>query len=280
MDRHNIGTVIGLDDANGQVLVAFVSAKGATAERTLPWQQVQILDKDTPERESDGRRRTALETAVAAMRRQTSDWYQPPRCSRRRARRRARLPIRRATSASIAPPPSSRPTEPDWLVGLIGARPAKAMPVAGLGRRRTRHRRAPAPVATDPALDLDPTLSTQLAAARVWLADYSDAPAVPPCHPAITASWSRAAGELDAIFDSAPADYRELIAELRDGGQLSFDDTTQLLADALAAQDARTRWILAHWPHVVEYAETTRALDLEYATPRVERSRGRGHLTT
>ena len=67
--------------------------------------------------------------------------------------------------------------------------------------------------------------------------------------------------ELDSILDSAPADYRKLIAELRDGGQLSFEDTTELLADALAAQDVRTRWILAHWPHVVEYAEVGRGIE-------------------
>ncbi len=71
-----------------------------------------------------------------------------------------------------------------------------------------------------------------------------------------------------AIFDSAPADYRKLIAELRDSGQLSFDDTTELLADAIAAQDARTRWILAHWPHIVEYAEIGRAREAQ--TPQLD----------
>ena len=101
----------------------------------------------------------------------------------------------------------------------------------------------------------------QTTAARVWLADYTDAPATPVITPRDHTELVARRQELDAILDSAPADYRTLIAQLRDGGQLSFDDTTELLADALAAQDVRTRWILAHWPHVVEYAETTTAVE-------------------
>lgn len=123
--------------------------------------------------------------------------------------------------------------------------------------------------------DLDAGLWERAAAARVWLADYTDVPAVPAIEPRDHAQLVTRRRELDAIFESAPADYRKLITELRDGGQLSFDDTTELLADALAAQDARTRWILAHWPHVVEYAELGRALDemaerLGFDTPAYE----------
>jgi hypothetical protein len=64
---------------------------------------------------------------------------------------------------------------------------------------------------------------------------------------------------LDAILDAAPLDWRPLIAELRTG-QLSFDDTDTLLADAATGQDSRRRWILEHWPRVVEHHEATATL--------------------
>jgi len=35
----------------------------------------------------------------------------------------------------------------------------------------------------------------------------------------------------------------------------------ELLADALAAQGDRQRWILEHWPHVVEYSQLRTAID-------------------
>src|SRR5690606_35652034 len=44
-DRHIIGTVIGLDDDHGRVLVQFVAASGHSAERLLPWEQIEILDR-------------------------------------------------------------------------------------------------------------------------------------------------------------------------------------------------------------------------------------------
>ena len=48
-DRHNIGTVVGVDDAAGNVRVGFVSNQGAIAERDLPWQHVAVLDRERPQ---------------------------------------------------------------------------------------------------------------------------------------------------------------------------------------------------------------------------------------
>ena len=48
LDRHNIGTVIDVDDRAGTVHVGFVSADGKTAERDLTWQHVVILDAAAP----------------------------------------------------------------------------------------------------------------------------------------------------------------------------------------------------------------------------------------
>lgn len=166
----------------------------------------------------------------------------------------ARLRVDRAAAQLAA-------EQRDWLVALIGTRPASAMPaqvwgdaVRDLATHQLRfHEHLVMP-------DLAGGLWDRIAAMRVRLAVYTDAPAVPAIELRDHAQLVTRRRELDAIFESAPADYRKLITELRDGGQLSFDDTTQLLVAALAAQDARTRWILAHWPHVVEYAETARAL--------------------
>jgi hypothetical protein len=65
--------------------------------------------------------------------------------------------------------------------------------------------------------------------------------------------------ELDAIIATAPADQRLTIAALI-GGQLTLTDTDDLLRDALAQQGDRRRWILEHWPHIVEVAEVELAV--------------------
>jgi hypothetical protein len=40
-------------------------------------------------------------------------------------------------------------------------------------------------------------------------------------------------------------------------GELSLDDTHELLLAALEQQNARRAWIIEHWPHIVEYHELT-----------------------
>jgi hypothetical protein len=58
---------------------------------------------------------------------------------------------------------------------------------------------------------------------------------------------------------SAPADWRPTIRRLQTG-QLSLDDTGELLRTALEGQQARRQWILVNWTHVVEYQEINRTL--------------------
>lgn len=74
--------------------------------------------------------------------------------------------------------------------------------------------------------------------------------------------------ELDEILTTAPTDCRHIIDELR-SGQLSFEDTKELLDTALTQQDARRTWIIEHWPHIVEYQEIDRALLLGHHSPTV-----------
>ena len=67
--------------------------------------------------------------------------------------------------------------------------------------------------------------------------------------------------QLDEILATAPDDQHDLIARLRDGNQLTLADTTEALQAAMETQGARRDWILANWPHVVEYAEISRAIE-------------------
>src|SRR5690606_31864780 len=76
--------------------------------------------------------------------------------------------------------------------------------------------------------------------------------------------------ELDERFETAPPDQRDLIARLRDGNQLTLADTTEALNAALEAQGSRRDWILANWPHVVEYAEITRAIETRTYGPELD----------
>jgi hypothetical protein len=52
----------------------------------------------------------------------------------------------------------------------------------------------------------------------------------------------------------APPDQRHTVQALT-GGQLTPDDSIQMLRDALTNQQDRRHWILEHWPHIVESNE-------------------------
>ena len=261
LDRHNIGAVVGLDDRRGRVAIEFVSAEGHTAQRSLPWQTVEILDDEPPERILDPVTAALLDNVLGEHGRQIDEWYRhlasagvEPDDAHVYASA-ARLRVDRCAAALAA-------DQPGWLTALIGIRPAKAMPaqvwddaVRDIAAQQVRARDA------GQRADVDTDLAERIAAARVWLADYTDTPDVPIVEPRGRNEIIERRRELQGILDSAPPDYRPLITQLRDGGQLSFDGTTELLADALAAQDVRRRWILAHWPYVVEYAETTSSLE-------------------
>jgi conjugative relaxase-like TrwC/TraI family protein len=261
-DRHNIGSVVDLADNEGRVTVEFVATDGRTATRDLAWHQIEILDPNPPERDLTPAAVTALNDIVQPVRQRIDLWHQhlagagvePDDAHVYEAA--ARLRIDR-TAARLAA------DQPAWLTQLIGERPAGAMP-AQVWDDTVRE------IATDQEHNPDRAragigdngdVTRRVAHTRVWLAAYTDTPIVPVARTRSTGELHARRRELDVILDSAPADYTTLIGQLREGGQLSFDDTTQLLVDALAAQDTRSRWILAHWPHIVEYAETNRTLD-------------------
>jgi len=100
-----------------------------------------------------------------------------------------------------------------------------------------------------------------VAEARVWLDTHTTRPPIGLTRTRSIRELEDRRHELDAIFELAPADHRSLIDQLHTSGQLPFDNVAELLTDALAAQGERRRWILEHWPHVVEYAQITATID-------------------
>lgn len=101
-------------------------------------------------------------------------------------------------------------------------------------------------------------LQEHLAFTRSWLATTDRLNAQPLQVPTADELLGRRS-ELQQILDEAPPDWRHVIADLA-AGQLTLDDTAELLRDALNGQAERRAWILEHWPHVVELQEIDREL--------------------
>lgn len=110
----------------------------------------------------------------------------------------------------------------------------------------------PPPVAAD-RLPEWASLKSEIDGASAWLGTYNPVPAIQPRVRTASEISDRRA-ELDAMIATAPADQRSTITALI-GGQLTLTDTDELLRNALAQQGDRRRWILEHWPHIVEASE-------------------------
>jgi hypothetical protein len=63
--------------------------------------------------------------------------------------------------------------------------------------------------------------------------------------------------ELERLFADAPPDQSRIIDDLI-AGRLTAQDVHTALAEATQAQTERDRWILAHWPYIVEHHELQR----------------------
>ena len=273
-DRRNIGTIAGSDDRAGTVDVTFVAADGRSASRTMRWGDVSIVVPREPQP------RTLTPTAAATLdRHATADHERLVRWDRHLTahgvqpgdrhvyEHAANLAIDRAAALLAA-------AEPDWLTALLGHRPTER-PAAvqvwddtlrHVAAHRLRHGGTDPTVPTGPDVDdaasraVWDAVSPTVAAARVWLDTHTTSPALPAARTRSRRDLDARRSELDAVFAEAPADHRGLIDRLQHGGMLPLEDTTELLREALAAQGERRRWILEHWPHVVEYAQITHTL--------------------
>ena len=270
LDRHNIGTIIGLDDTAGHVLVGFLSTDGKCAERSLAWQEVEILDQHATARvlpESACTRLAQLNQAADATLTNWTSYLAENGIAPGEAdnvQQSIRRVIERAANTLIA-------EQPQWLTTLVGYQPDDpigtqtwAAAVRDIATWRTRHHYTGDDVGLTAGVDGQnrsswEALNTRLVHVKAWL-DHRDLP---------TVAWPRRRSrpelvarrtELDQIFDTAPADQQPLITRLRRGDPQLLDDTAETLKTALETQHARRHWILEHWPHIVEYAEITNTL--------------------
>jgi conjugative relaxase-like TrwC/TraI family protein len=273
LDRHNIGTVTNLDDTLGTVTVHFESNDGTHATKAFTWEQLRIVEPRNPDpRQLPPDAQVALDTLTAEFEATIERWNDVVRANGAEPgdTRRYQRALDRHTQRSAAGIAAERP---DWLQQHLGERPTDVTGartwddalntivvwrnehdlesgVEGFGPR------------PDNTHDCDrwDQLNLDTAHSRVWLATTDRTQADWPIHPSHTELTKRV-DELEQIFANAPADCRNIISQL-EAGQLTFDDTTELLTTATHQQDNRRNWIIEHWPHIVEYQEINRTLTL------------------
>ena len=265
-DRNNLGTVVALDDAAGRVTVEFVSKAGRTAERSFRWDELTIMEPKHPSLRVLGADATTTLERIVGGHQESIDRWNAVLADHHVASEDPHI-YRRAVTVNIDRAAASLASrQPDWLTETLGQRPTAPAAaqvwddtVRSVAAYRARHD------VKDPGSPLGPRasvtegvaewdrLDSELTKARGWLDTYNPVPAI-QSRVRTTAEVAERRVELDAIMATAPADQRSTIAALL-GGQLTLADTDDLLGDALAQQGDRRRWILEHWPHIVESAE-------------------------
>ncbi|MGE3448830.1 MAG: ATP-dependent RecD-like DNA helicase [Microbacteriaceae bacterium] len=282
-DRRNIGAITGLDDNAGTVQVTFVAADGRAATRAISWSDLTIVDRHPDPRVLPAEAEATLNRLTSESRSRLVEWdahlvahgVQPD--DRHVYEHAASLAVQRAASLLTA-------EQPGWLTALLGARPLDRPAatqvwddaVRQLTIHRLRHHLTDphTPTGPDAADDTAKAVwraaSPALAAAHVWLDTHTTQPKLAIVRTRSRHELQARRAELDAIFATAPPDARALISALTTRGQLALGDTAQLLDEALAAQGERRRWILQHWPHVVEATEIADALEHGVAGPDIE----------
>lgn len=154
---------------------------------------------------------------------------------------------------------------PHWITDMLGARPTAAEPahvwdatVREVAAHHQRHE-ATLPETLPSAGHGAECLLDLMTRTRLWLdhrATTVDQIDVGRSESELTTRRA----ELDALLETAPPDQRHLIAQLRSGDQLPFDNTADILRQALEGDAARRDWILTNWPHIVERAELDRTM--------------------
>jgi conjugative relaxase-like TrwC/TraI family protein len=271
-DRNNIGTVSGIDDDNGTIAVWFESHTGRTAVRTLPWTEVQIVDRSLlTARVLPARAMRILDDLALACSQTLEQWRGHVASGgvnagdATRYERAAQLLIARESERLAA-------VRPAWLTGTLGGRPAsahgvrlrdQAVEIIAAYRLRRDLPDHTAGLGLAPALGAErlrdwTNTRRQLTETRHQL-DRMPSPEPQP-HQRTVEELRVRHRELQSILDTAPPDVRELVATLGRIDEPSLIDAQAELRSALNSQTVRRAWILEHWPHVVEYAEVRAAL--------------------
>lgn len=257
-DRHNVGTVVSIDDGVGTALVHFESRGGHQAEREFGWDDLRFIEPRDPQpRTLSPVASATLDRLVGELRSKLDAWDHTLQLhdtlpgDRQRFTAAAERTIDVSTSRIAA-------DQPAWLLEHLGQRPVDVAgsrtwdnAVRAIARWELTH---PGGAPSDP--DGAQQVRTWLAQTRQWL-DSTDRTFESPAAHRTSAELVGRRSELDDILATAPADCRQIIDQL-ESGQLSLGDVDELLQSALDQQDARREWILEHWPHVVEIFEVDR----------------------
>jgi hypothetical protein len=167
--------------------------------------------------------------------------------------------------------------QPAWLIDLCGYPPDDPIGtqswnalVRDIATWRARHHlgadQPGLPTPTPADHDEWATLNRRLLNTRAWLEPRDRPPIIWPQRRSHHELLDRR-DELETIFATAPADQTLLIDRLLRGDPQLIDDISDTLKSAIDNQQTRRSWILAHWPHIIEYAEITQTLDTQLWGP-------------
>ncbi len=268
-DRHNIGTVAAVFDETTTATIRFTAPDGREASRLLAWTDLAIVDRDPPPR-------LISLTAQAWLDNQTRELHQTRTQWTSIVHGLGATPgdadlYRRAASQQLARTVNSLSADlPEWLERLVGPRPLSPQGatvwdsiVTDIARHRLHHSIVGPGLGTPATTDRGAKrqdLEARVDQTRAWLTQHPEhAQPQWPIVPSLRDLRNRHT-ELEAVIATAPPDQQRTIAALV-GGQLSLDDTQQLLAAATQTQRDRQTWIIEHWPHIVEAVEVTRSLE-------------------
>lgn len=271
-DRQNIGHVISIDDDAGLIGIHFVSAAGNEATRRLPWTEVDIVGPFGPERVLTESAARQLDALVASCAGSMTGWTAVAAAhgvapeERRRSHLAGQLLIDRTAAQLTARPPA-------WLQDALGPRPDRPHEASiwdaallVLAEYRLRHTfpdsvngLGPPPVNPDTHAAWDQASRHVLESRALLGASKTTADDITLSSRTIPELLERKA-ELAALLATAPPDQRDLIGRLSEGNQLTLVDVTDALTATFEIQGARADWILANWPHVVEYSEIVTAI--------------------
>lgn len=266
IDRDNVGLLVAINDTDGSCTVHFENADGRSATRDFDWSELVVIDHPQPVELTPAAAATlaARRDALAAAEHEWSAALaaheaQPGDADR--YRRAIHTALDRAAHAL-------RGEEPEWLTTWLGARPATPAAAAVWDDATTHiaHYRALQSLPADtPGLGARPTdsaggqrwqaLMIRLLDDRVWLADHQH-PDVHPLDTRTPTSLIERRDELERLLATAPADQRDFVTRLTTS-QLDPTELHDYLSAAMAVQGERREWILANWPHLIEFEQIT-----------------------
>jgi conjugative relaxase-like TrwC/TraI family protein len=275
-DRGNVGIIDALDDGNGTAEIVITSPDGRSVTRRFDWDQLLVIDEPSPVLISPEAARW-LDAFAGRAAGAEALWSQHlarhglEPGDRERYRRALDLVIDRATQALIAGPPV-------WLDDMLGARPTDSIgattwddTVHQIAAWRTTHgvsaHQAGLGNAPTAVVEYDQwsRLSSDVIGAQAWLTVRPD-PTPESAHRQLSPEEiaARLAELAEIVAAAPPADVGSLAVGTT-GGEPGAD--LAVLPLVATSSDARTKWILEHWPNLVEQRQLGQLSEPEPSLP-------------